>query len=58
LFLAGDQEGTAITGTVGRLRDHENATKEAETDQEEKETGSERAAKVSFRRGLKACFRI
>jgi len=50
LFLADQQEGKAISGAVGRLRDHENATKEAETDQKEKEKGSQRAAKVSSSR--------
>jgi len=32
LFPDRNQEGKAIPGAVGRLRDHENATEEAETD--------------------------
>lgn len=52
-FPVGQQEGKAIAGAVGRLRDHEDATEEAEADQEEKEKGSQRAAKVSFRQGLR-----
>lgn len=47
-FPVDQQEGKAIAGAVGRLRDHEDATKEAETDEEEKEKGPQRAAKVSF----------
>lgn len=49
IFSARDQEGKTIPGAAGRLRDHENATKEAETDQKEKEKGSQRTAKVSDR---------
>lgn len=40
LFLAGNQEGKAISGAVRRLRDYENATEEAETHKKEKEKGS------------------
>lgn len=49
LFLDFEQEGKAVSGAVGRLRDPENATEKTETDQKEKEKGSQRTAKVSSR---------
>lgn len=51
-FLACNQERKVISGAVRRLWDYENATKETETDQKEKEKGSERTTKVSSHRRI------